>query len=52
MDEANTNKLLVYIYYFYRLSFKDWEHKKSQKLENWEGKLFMSLLSLQKFLKF
>ena len=40
MDEANSNKVLVHIYYFCRLFFKDWQYRKWSKV----GKLGMQTL--------
>ena len=52
IEEANNNKILVHIYYFCRLFFKDWQYRKWSKLENCECKHSVSLLPLRKFLNF
>ena len=52
IDEANSNKVLVHIYYFCRLFFKDCQYRKWSKLENCKCKYSVSFPPLRKFLNF
>ena len=52
IDEANSNKVLVHIYYFCRLFFKDCQYRKWSKLENCNCKHSVSFPPLRKFLNF